>query len=140
MTTNKQKSPICMFSVLYFCKPLLFPQQWLISLIEITSIIQYVLYSTTSLVLFYFLDAKEMFYEIFVRLATMCGSEHRALNKTEKIKMKVAETKNAKIVWLGVNRIRNEHVRGSLGVTNVENEREKMERWFGHVERRMTTR
>lgn len=54
--------------------------------------------------------------------------------------MIVAETKNAKALSLGVNRIRNEHIRGNLGVTNVENEREKMERWFRHAERRIMVR
>lgn len=54
--------------------------------------------------------------------------------------MKVAKTKNAKAVSLGMNKIRNDYIRGSLGVKHVENEREKMERWFEHVERRMMTR
>lgn len=85
---------------------------------------------------------KGKFYKTVVRPAMMYGSECWAIDKTMERKMSVAEMRMLR--WMsGVtrkDRIRNEYIRGSIGVAPIiDKMRENRLRWLGHVLRRENT-
>lgn len=80
---------------------------------------------------------KEKFYKNIVRPAMMYRSECWAIIEKEKLKIIVAEIKMQ--IWIcdvtRLNRIRNEYLRGSLGVANKSQKmKENRLKWFGYVE------
>jgi hypothetical protein len=82
---------------------------------------------------------KGKFYKSVVRPAMLYGSECWAVDKKIEQRMSVAEMRMLR--WMsGVtreDRIRNEYVRGSIGVAPIGDKmRENRLRWFGHVMRR----
>jgi len=81
---------------------------------------------------------KGKFYKTVVRLVIIYGSECRAIDKTMKRSMNVADMRILRGMS-GVtreDRIRNECTRGSIGVATM---RENKFRWLGHVLRREKT-
>ena len=85
---------------------------------------------------------KGKFYKTVVRPAMLYGSECWAVDKKTEQRLSVAEMRMLR--WMsGVtreDRIRNEYIRGSLGVASIVGKlRENRLRWFGHVKRREET-
>ena len=82
---------------------------------------------------------KGKFYKSVVRPVMLYGSECWAVDKKIEQRMSVAEMRMLR--WMsGVtreDRIRNEYLRGSIGVAPIGDKmRENRLRWFGHVMRR----
>ena len=88
------------------------------------------------------LKLKGKFYKTAIRLAMLYGAECWATNKQQVHKMSVAEMRMLR--WMSgktrKDKIRNEFIRGSLGVAPIGDKmRESRLRWFGHVQRRPMT-
>ncbi len=88
------------------------------------------------------LKLKGKFYKTAIRPAMLYGAECWAANKQHVHKMSVAEMRMLR--WMSgktrKDRIRNESIRGSLGVAPIGDKmRESRLRWFGHVQRRPMT-
>ncbi|KAF3684224.1 putative pre-mRNA-processing factor 6-like [Capsicum annuum] len=84
---------------------------------------------------------KDKFYKVAVRPAMLYGAECWPVKNSHIQKLKVAEMQMLR--WMcGFNRgdrVRNETIRGKVGVASVEDKvREVRLRWFGHVMRRAT--
>lgn len=77
------------------------------------------------------LKVKGKFHNTVVRLATMYGSVCWMTNKKNEIKLKVAEMRKLRLLCVVTrsDRIRNEYIIGSIGVTNItkKNDRESIE-------------
>ncbi|XP_050532668.1 uncharacterized protein LOC126900777 [Daktulosphaira vitifoliae] len=82
---------------------------------------------------------KGKFYKTVMRLAMMYGSECWTVDNKVEQRMSVVEMRMLR--WMSgmtrKDRIRNEHIRGSIGVASIADKmRENRLRWFGHVMRK----
>ncbi|KAM1079573.1 hypothetical protein ACFX2B_014121 [Malus domestica] len=87
------------------------------------------------------LKLKGKFYRMAIRLATLHGTECWAVKHQHAYKMGVAEMRMLR--WMcghtGNDKIRNEDIRGKVGVAEIVRKlRENRLWWFGHVQRRPT--
>jgi len=78
-------------------------------------------------------------YHMTVRPALLYGAEYWPVKKSHIQKMRIAEMRM--IYWIchhrRLDKIRNEVIRGKIGVASIEDKmRETTLRWFGHVRRR----
>jgi len=86
------------------------------------------------------LRLKGRVYCMVVRPALLYGAECWPIKKSHVKRMRVAEMRRIRWIcgYTRLDKIRNEMIRGKIGVASVEDKmREARLRWFGHIKRRL---